>query len=115
MICRFQRSLKQLKVWLVYDRHGRLFSGNLKRKEVNNETYLLQVLAYIHLNPVNHGFCSRPEDYTYSSFWSYLLPEKASKVNRSDIYDLFSSTKEFIEFHKQLIVEKNLIDVIEFY
>ena len=41
-------------------RHGSLFQRPFKRKIVENEWYLKQVILYIHNNPVHHGFCSHP-------------------------------------------------------
>ncbi len=43
-----------------YGRSGSLFQEHIKRKRVDNEKYLIQLIAYIHLNPVKHGFT---EDY----------------------------------------------------
>ncbi|HSY61275.1 MAG TPA: hypothetical protein VK796_05330, partial [Cytophaga sp.] len=40
----------------MYNRKGSLFIPNFKRKEINNETYMTQLMAYIHNNPVHHGF-----------------------------------------------------------
>ena len=41
----------------MYDRKGSLFIPRFKRKIVDNEEYNKKLIAYIHLNPVKHGFC----------------------------------------------------------
>lgn len=98
----------------AYNRHGKLYSGSLKRKLVENEPYFLRLLAYIHLNPVNHGFCATPDDYKYSSFWAYLLPEKKSNINRLQAYNLLNTKEDFLQFHRDILTEGDFEDVLEF-
>jgi REP element-mobilizing transposase RayT len=43
-----------------FGRTGSLFEHPFKRKLIDNEFYLKQVILYIHNNPVHHGFCSHP-------------------------------------------------------
>ncbi|WP_372999479.1 REP-associated tyrosine transposase [Lutispora sp.] len=51
----------------VYERCGHVFQGRYKASVVQNEQYLLKVLAYIHQNPVKAGIVKRVEDYKWSS------------------------------------------------
>lgn len=37
-----------------YKRSGTLFQGKTKKKHINNETYFLYILHYIHLNPLDY-------------------------------------------------------------
>lgn len=53
---------------LEYHRKGSLFTPNFKRKEIDSEAYLIKLINYIHFNPVVHGFCSKPEEWNYSSY-----------------------------------------------
>jgi putative transposase len=46
-----------------YDRHGALFERPFKRKLIDNNTYLQNVIKYIHYNPVKHGICDHPIEY----------------------------------------------------
>ena len=39
-----------------------------KAKEVEDDSYYEQVLQYIHLNPVNHGYVDDLENWPYSSY-----------------------------------------------
>lgn len=98
----------------TYNRHGKLYSGALKRKIVENEHYFLRLLAYIHLNPVHHGFCDTPEEYKYSSFWAYLLPDKKSNINRIQAYSLLKTKDDFLNFHQEILIENDFDDVLEF-
>jgi hypothetical protein len=39
---------------------------------VDKDNYLLQITRYIHLKPVSARVVSRPQDYRWSSYESYL-------------------------------------------
>lgn len=56
----------------IYKRRGSLFLKNFKRKEVNSEDYLRNLVLYIHLNPVNHGFTKTAEQWEWSSYNSFI-------------------------------------------
>ncbi|MDD5092199.1 MAG: transposase [Candidatus Wallbacteria bacterium] len=51
---------------------GPLFQGRFKGLLVDEDNYLLQLTAYIHLNPVRAGIVGTPELYRWSSFQDYL-------------------------------------------
>ncbi len=55
-----------------YQRIGHLFQDRFKSEPVNDDTYFLTVLRYIHQNPVKAKLCSKVEDYPFSSFAEYL-------------------------------------------
>ena len=50
-----------------YDRSGHLFQGRFKSEPVEDDTYFLTVLRYIHQNPVKAGLVNNTEDYKWSS------------------------------------------------
>ena len=53
-------------------RDGPLFRGRYLSVGITNDAHLLQVLRYIHLNPVTAISCDQPEDWSWSSANSYL-------------------------------------------
>jgi putative transposase len=53
-------------------RAGHLFQGRYKAILVEANEYLVELSRYIHLNPVRAGIVYRPEDYTWSSYRSYI-------------------------------------------
>ena len=53
------------------NRIGSLFQGPFQAKLILQDSYLLQLSRYIHLNPVIAGFVSQPEDWDYSSYREY--------------------------------------------
>lgn len=51
-----------------YKRIGPLFQGRFKHQLVETETYLLEVLRYVALNPVRAKMVEHPEDYRWSAY-----------------------------------------------
>ena len=91
-----------------YSRKGSLFIPNFKRKEVTNNGYLAQLIAYIHFNPVHHGFVRDISDWTYSSFHAYLF-EKPSRINRQYFKELIGNKEALLKFHKEIKLSNELI------
>lgn len=55
-----------------YGRSGHLFQDRYKSMAVENDTYLLGVLRYIHQNPVKAGLTKDAHSYRWSSAMDYL-------------------------------------------
>ncbi len=55
-----------------YKRVGHLFQGRYQAMLVEDETYLLALVKYIHMNPVEAGLCTDPLDYRWSSHRHYM-------------------------------------------
>jgi len=51
-----------------HDRVGHLFQGRFKGFLIEKESYLLEVLRYVVLNPVRAHMVERPEEYEWSSY-----------------------------------------------
>lgn len=60
-----------------YDRVGHLFQGRYRAILVDHEGYLLEIIRYIHLNPVRAELVADPLDYPESSHRAYLTPVMA--------------------------------------
>lgn len=86
------------------NRRGALFLDFLKRKRVTDENYLLNLVHYIHNNPVNHGFVENIIDWKYSSYQAFLSNKK-SVLCREDILEFFESIDDFIAFHHRNVDE----------
>lgn len=54
-----------------YKRCGHLFQGRYKAVMVDSDEYLLELAAYIHLNPVRAGITDHPARYQWSSHSAY--------------------------------------------
>eukprot|EP01047_Picozoa_sp_COSAG01_P079137 COSAG01_NODE_14892_length_1398_cov_1.022325_2_plen_203_part_00 len=84
---------------------GPVFNRRYQAKLITEERYLLQVLRYIHLNPVEADLCKEADSYDWSSFPSYIQPtqRKTSKklIDTSFFLQRFLNIDDFIAFHKQ--------------
>lgn len=85
-----------------YHRVGHIFQGRFKSIVVEKDSYLLQVLRYIHLNPVKAGMVETVEEYPWSSYLKYLTVGGKPQLKIEEILAMFSqdSVKQ-----KQLFVE----------
>ncbi|MDW7738966.1 MAG: transposase [Bacillota bacterium] len=83
-----------------YDRFGHLFQERFKSEVVEDDSYLLTVLRYIHQNPVKAGIADSIDDYLWSSYPEYL--GKSKLVDTSFVLKLFSADTQdaIIEFIK---------------
>lgn len=55
-----------------YNWVGHLFQDRYGAEQLNDESAMLVVSRYIHLNPVKAGMVSRPEDYVWSSYRAFV-------------------------------------------
>jgi REP element-mobilizing transposase RayT len=94
------------------NRHGSLFERPFKRKMIDNETYLKQVLFYIHNNPVHHGFCEHPMDYPWSSYLS-CISLKQTKLQRDIVIGWFDDLGNFKQNHNSKIDIINIEKILE--
>jgi hypothetical protein len=60
----------------VHQCDGQLFRGRYKSILVEVDSYLLQLLRYIHKNPLRAGICDELNDYEWSSHRGYLSNAK---------------------------------------
>lgn len=63
--------------WVNYSRSrtGHLFQGRYKALLVDADAYLLELVRYVHLNPVRAGIVASAEDYPWSGHHGYLGKE----------------------------------------
>ncbi|MFA5555659.1 MAG: transposase [Flavobacteriaceae bacterium] len=61
----------------IYERRGSLFLKNFKRKEIVDENYLRNLILYIHLNPIKHGFTDIISDWKWSSYAFFPVIQQA--------------------------------------
>jgi putative transposase len=83
-----------------YKRTGSLFEKPFERKSIDNFNYFMNLIFYIHYNPVHHGFCERLQDYPWSSYGS-VISIKPTKIEREKTIGYFDTVGNFIDYHKQ--------------
>lgn len=79
--------------WFNWRHHksGHLFQGRYKAIMVDADEYLMELAAYIHLNPVRARLSVRPEKYRWSSHRAYLGKESLPWLETALILSTFSS------------------------
>ncbi|MGH9363695.1 MAG: transposase, partial [Thermoanaerobaculia bacterium] len=55
-----------------YKKTGHLFQGRYKAILCDQESYLLELIRYLHLNPVRSKIVGDPGEYRWSSHRAYL-------------------------------------------
>ena len=86
-----------------YERTGHLFQDRFKSEPVEDDSYFLTVIQYIHRNPVKVGLCERPEEYEYSSLKKYF---EEDGLHDSGMVREMMNEKEFMEWNAQAVDEK---------
>ncbi len=95
---------------IKYQRVGHLFQDRFKSEPVEDDSYFLMVIRYIHQNPVKAGICKNIADYQYSSYNEYII-SKASLIDTDFLFDMISQ-KEFVRYNNTTNADKCLdIDV----
>ncbi|MFY7909272.1 MAG: transposase, partial [Emticicia sp.] len=90
-----------------YNRTGGLFEEPFRRILINNQSYLAELIFYIHNNPEKHGFVKDFRDYPHSSYHS-LLHTAQTKLKREEVLSLFGGREKFEEFHANNQMLQNL-------
>ncbi|MGE5397741.1 MAG: REP-associated tyrosine transposase [Chitinophagales bacterium] len=75
-------TMKRVSTSYVYyfnqknQRIGHLFQDRFKSEPIEDDSYLLAAARYIHNNPVKAGIVEKADKYRWSSYSSYLAPDK---------------------------------------
>jgi len=77
-----------------HNRCGHLYQGRYKSILVEEEVYLLELIRYIHLNPVRAELVEDVSKYAYSSFNHYMDLKEKDLVDKDEILERFGKTKE---------------------
>jgi hypothetical protein len=93
-----------------YNRKGALFIDRLKRVLIENDDQFSSTIFYVHKNAVHHGYCSRIDDWKWSSYKT-ILSEAPTKIKREIILEWFGSEETYLKFHSQPIYLKNAVEL----
>ena len=91
-----------------YSRNGHLFQDRFKSEPVNDMTYFVTLMKYIHQNPVKAEIVDNIDNYRWSSWHEYVsanphLPSVCNvqsvfkRINQKDLIKLISSPIEMFE------------------
>ena len=84
--------------WKYY-RKGHLFQDRFKSEPIEDDSYFLTVLRYIHQNPVKAGIVKSIDDYLFSSYNDYVNED--SKIVNFDFAFSIMKKDEFIAFNNE--------------
>lgn len=90
----------------MYHRMGSLFIKNFKRQIISDKEHFLNSIAYIHRNPVHHGFCAAYTDWSYSSYCE-ITEQKSTVVEVDKLIKTFGGLSQFKEFHQNYLIKLN--------
>jgi len=86
-----------------YSRVGTLFQGNVKKRYVDNEDYLIDIIMYIHINPVRKNLCGHPREWPYSDFCEWIGIKDSSRKIVNKCIELFGDIEEYTNMVDSLI------------
>lgn len=92
-----------------HKRTGKIFQSKFKRKLIDSEEYLKNIIYYIHHNPVHHGFCKSMNLYPWSSYET-IVSTKNTNLKRNEVVDMFGNISNFIEYHNSDFSINDFID-----
>ncbi|MDP4094737.1 MAG: transposase [Bacillota bacterium] len=110
-----------------YNRIGHLFQDRFKSEIIDDDSYLLAAVRYIHNNPVKAEICRNPSDFRWSSYNLYFTKNSFMKeiIDRDFILGIFSkntsaaksqfkvyskqeSNENFLEYHEEPSIDKEI-------
>lgn len=82
--------------WINYSqsRTGHLFQGRYKALLIDADAYLLELVRYIHLNPVRAGIVAVADEYPWSGHGTYRGKEFLPWLTTSYVLSMFSPDGE---------------------
>ncbi len=92
---------------IKYGRKGHLFQDRYKSEPVDDDSYFLTVMRYMHQNPIKAGLCKKVDGYKYSSFQEYKYG--ADIVDINCVYK-FVPESEFEDYNNE-IINSNCLDI----
>ncbi len=90
---------------IKYKRTGHLFQDRFKSEPVEDDTYLLTVLRYIHRNPIKAGLVDGVEAYEYSSYNEYVYG--SDLIDTEYVFEIMSK-EELQQFNQEESLDKCL-------
>lgn len=111
-----EQAMKRICVRFVYwynakyQRIGHLFQDRFRSEPIEDDSYFLMCLRYIHQNPVK-AHIAKIDEYPYSSYNDYICSDKDDFVDVDMLYSIISR-EQFIEFSNEA-VDLKFIDITD--
>lgn len=84
-----------------YRCRGHLFQGRYKAVVCDRDSYLLELVRYIHLNPVRARLVKRPGEWKWSGHAEYLRKEKRGLINSGPVMEIIGTPARYEAFVRE--------------
>ena len=81
-----------------YGSSGTFFQGQAKIKEITNDEYCLQVIRYVHLNPVTAKLVTSADKWEYSNYQEWIGQRGNDLMDNELRITYFADAKEYQQF-----------------
>lgn len=83
-------------------RTGSLFEKHFRRKRILDDSYLRNLIVYIHTNPQNHGVIDDFEKYRFSSYPAFISTNHSEtlKIEKKEVLRIFEDLENMTHVHK---------------
>jgi len=100
-----------------YRLSGHLFQGRYKAILCDQDSYLLSLLKYIHLNPVRAGMVENVDEYRWSAHRVYMQGEQEKPlIDANNLLGIFSRNKaNAIKLYQAFMHEKETLEKKDVY
>ena len=88
-----------------YQRVGHLFQDRFKSEPVENDSYFMTVIRYIHQNPLKAGLCKDISSYRFSSYSGFI--NDSDLIDKDFVFEIIPF-EIFERFNKEIQNEKCL-------
>jgi hypothetical protein len=89
----------------THRRRGHLFEGRYKAIMCERESYLLELVRYIHLNAVRAGMVERPGEWPWSGHGEYLGKEKRGLIDPGPVLGELNTAARYEAFIREGVKE----------
>jgi putative transposase len=96
-----------------HKRTGHLFQGRYRAVLIDADSYLLQLIRYIHLNPVRARLAATPEEYRWTSHGAYLGKESIPWLTTDWALSMFSEKEGLARRRYQQFLHEAAYDAIK--
>lgn len=91
----------------AYGRTGSLLQHPFGRIEVNSDSYFINLVRYIHLNPQKHGLVQDFREWEHSSYHAHLS-RQTTRLQRDAVLSWFNGAGGFAALHGQTLDETTI-------
>jgi putative transposase len=89
----------------IHRHKGHLFQGRYKAILCDRDSYLMELVRYIHLNPVRASLVKRPAEWTWSGHGEYLGKQKGGLIDPGPVMEELGSQARYEQFIREGVKE----------